>query len=128
MYCGFFVSKILEMKNLYLLLAVVGLCATWYFNIRFYQLEPDTSLQNFIALTSTTWPAKSISADISVVAICFMIWMIRESLLLKIKYWWLILILTFIVALAFSFPLFLYLREKALEKPSLRGPEKPTTR
>lgn len=117
----------MKIKYLYLLLAVAGLCATWYFNIKFYLLEPDTSFQNFIALTSTTWPAKSISADISVVALCFMIWMINESLKLGIRYWWLLIILTFLVALAFSFPLFLYLREQKLEERSFDNKQKSNT-
>jgi hypothetical protein len=106
----------MKIKYIYLFLAVVGLILTWYYNFKFYQLEPDTSIQNFIALTTTTWPAKSISADISVVAVCFIVWMINESFKLEIKLWWLVLILTFLVALAFSFPLFLYLRANRLEK------------
>lgn len=106
----------MKIKHLYLILSILGLGLTWYFNAQFYLMEEDTSISNFIALTVTTWPAKSISADISVVAMCFVVWMINESLRLKIKYWWLVLISTFIVALAFSFPLFMYLREKSIEK------------
>lgn len=106
----------MKTKHLYLLLALIGLVATWYFNFKFYQHELDTSLSNFITLTTTTWPAKSISADISVVALTFIIWMILESRRLQIKYWWLVLLSTFLIALAFSFPLFLYLRELQLEK------------
>jgi hypothetical protein len=112
----------MKIKYAYLALAFVGLFATWYFNFKFYQLETDTSISNFIALTATTWPAKSISADISVVAISFLVWMIRESFKLKIKIWWLLVVLTFMVALAFSFPLFLYLRERQLEKLSEATP------
>jgi flagellar biosynthesis/type III secretory pathway M-ring protein FliF/YscJ len=48
--------------------------------------------------------------------------MIRESFKLKIKIWWLLVVLTFMVALAFSFPLFLYLRERQLEKLSETTP------
>ena len=106
----------MRIKHLYLILSIIGLLLTWYFNAQFYLLEEDTSISNFIALTVTTWPAKSISADISVVTLCFIVWMISESLRLKIKYWWIILISTFIVALAFSFPFFMYLREKSIEK------------
>lgn len=106
----------MKIKYLYLLLAIVGMCATWYFNYKFYSLEDDTSIINFIDLTVTTWPAKSISADISVVAVAFIIWMINESIQLKVKLWWLVLISTFFVALAFSFPLFLYLRAEKLEQ------------
>ncbi len=97
-------------------LAIAGLAATWYFNTLFYLQAEDTSIGNFIALTKTTLPAKSINADISVVAITFLIWMVHESRKLKIKYWWLFIPLTLLVALAFSFPLFLMFRERSIRK------------
>lgn len=100
----------------YLCLALTGLIATWYFNIQFYSTAQDTSLGNFIAQTVTTVPAKSISADISVVAITFLVWMVLEAKKIKLKHWWLFLPLTFLVALAFSFPLFLFFRERRLRK------------
>jgi hypothetical protein len=49
----------------------------------------------------------------------FFVFMIPESLRLKIRYWWLLIPFTFLVAVAFTFPLFLYLRENALEKLKL---------
>jgi len=106
----------MKFKHIYLLLAILGLAYTWYFNIQFYLTEPDTSITNFIALMKTTLPAKSIVADITVVVITFLVWMIYESLALKIKFWWIVIPLTFLVAIAFSFPLFLYMRANRLEK------------
>lgn len=106
----------MKLKHIYLLLAFVGLTATWYFNIQFYLTAEDTSIGNFIAQTNLSFPAKSISADISVVVITFFVWMISESRKLKIKHWWIIFPLTFLVAIAFSFPLFLWMRANRLEK------------
>jgi hypothetical protein len=109
----------MKFKHLYLLLAILGLVYTWYFNIQFYLTETDTSITNFIALTKTTLPAQSIIADITVVVVTFLVWMIYESLKLKIKYWWMVIPLTFLVAIAFSFPLFLYMRAHRLEQLEL---------
>lgn len=106
----------MKLKHLYLLLALLGLAYTWYFNIQFYLTETDTTITNFIALTKTTLPAQSIVADITVVVITFLVWMIYESLKLKIRFWWIIIPLTFLIAIAFSFPLFLYMRANRLEK------------
>ena len=106
----------MKYKYIYLLLSIVGLIATWYFNIQFYLTADDTTLSNFIALSNSTLPSKSISADISVVVITFFVWMIYESRKLKIKHWWVIIPLTFLVAIAFSFPLFLYMRATKLEQ------------
>lgn len=105
----------MKRKQLYLLLAVLGVCYTWYYNIQFYQTAEDTSIVNFIAQTATTFPAQSIAADLTVVVITFFVWMIAESLKLKIRYWWILIPLTFLVAIAFTFPLFLYMRSNALE-------------
>ena len=54
----------MKREHLYLFLALIGVTATWYFNIQFFQTEQDTSMSNFIGQAITTFPAKSISADI----------------------------------------------------------------
>ncbi|MFS4469503.1 DUF2834 domain-containing protein [Maribacter sp. 2210JD10-5] len=97
-----------------LLLSLIGIAATWYFNILFYFTIENTSIANFIALANATLPAKSISADISVVAITFLIWMVYEARKLKMRHWWLFIPLTFLIAIAFSFPLFLFFRERKI--------------
>jgi len=106
----------MKLKHIYLLLAILGICYTWYYNIQFYSTAEDTSITNFIAQTATTFPAQSIVADITIVLIVFFVWMIAESLKIKIKYWWVLIPLTFLVAIAFTFPLFLYMRERRLEQ------------
>ncbi|SDS55493.1 Protein of unknown function [Formosa sp. Hel1_31_208] len=110
----------MKFKHLYLILAITGLAFTWFYNIQFYLTETDTSLINFINLTKTTLPAQSIIADISVVVVTFLVWMTYESRKLKIKYWWVIFPLTFLVAIAFSFPLFLYMRANTLDAQKIK--------
>lgn len=106
----------MKIKHLYILLAILGICYTWYYNIQFYLTVGDTSITNFIAQTATTFPAQSIVADITVVLLVFFVWMITESLKLKIKYWWALIPLTFFIAIAFTFPLFLFMRERRMEQ------------
>lgn len=108
----------MKFKHLYLILAIIGLTYTWYYNIQFYLTAEDTSILKFIELTKTTLPAKSINADISIVAVTFLIWMTYESRRLKIKHWWVIIPLTFLVAIAFSMPLFLYMHQNRLDQLS----------
>lgn len=105
----------MKLKHLYLLLALMGLCGTWYYNIQFMLAEPDSSMTNFIALATTTLPAKSIGVDIMVVAFTFFAWYIPEAIRLKMRHWWIIIPLTCCLALAFTFPLFLYWRACRLE-------------
>ncbi len=106
----------MKLKYIFLLLAIAGVCYTWYFNIQFYRTAEDTSILNFIALTKTTFPAKSLSADLLVVVLTFFVWYIPEAIKLKIKNWWILIPLTFLVAIAFTFPLFLYLRQCKIER------------
>ena len=106
----------MRLKYIFLLLAIIGACYTWYFNIQFYLTEDDASLLNYIAQTKTTFPARSFSADLLVVVFTFFVWYIPEAIKLKIKHWWIFIPLTFLVAIAFAFPLFLYVRENQLEK------------
>ncbi len=106
----------MKLKYIFLLLAILGVSYTWYFNIQFYITEENTSILNYIAQTKTTFPARSFSADLLVVVITFFVWYIPEAIKLKIKHWWTLIPLTFLVAIAFTFPLFLYLRQCKIEK------------
>lgn len=111
--------KFTTIELIFLAMAIVGVGATWYFNTLFYLETADTSITNFIAQTITTLPAKSISADISVVATTFLIWVVYEARKIKMKHWWLFIPFTFLIAIAFTFPLFLFFRERKLRKNSL---------
>lgn len=57
------------LETLFLILAIAGFLVPWYFNAQFYAQGGDTSIMAFIGQTVTTWPAKSIAADVSIVAI-----------------------------------------------------------
>ncbi len=113
--------KFTTIELIFLLMALIGVGATWYFNTLFYLETADTSISNFISQTVTTLPAKSISADISVVATTFLIWMVYEARKIKMTYWWVFIPFTFLIAIAFTFPLFLFFRERKLRKNTLLG-------
>ncbi|MGB6150903.1 MAG: DUF2834 domain-containing protein [Pricia sp.] len=106
----------MKLKYIYVLLSVVGICYTWYYNIQWFQTVEDPSFSNFLNDAQSNFAGKSLGADLSVVVITFFVFMIPESLKLKIKFWWLLIPLTFLIAIAFTFPLFLYMRANRLEK------------
>lgn len=106
---------------IYLVLTILGGLGTWYYNIQFFMWAEDASLSAFIAETGTTLPAQSINIDIAVASFTFLVWMWIEGRRLEMKGLWLFTLLTFLVAFAFSFPLFLLFRERrmqALDKAS----------
>ncbi|MFK7795903.1 MAG: DUF2834 domain-containing protein [Aureispira sp.] len=102
-------------KYLYLLLSIIGLCWTWHFNIQFFQTVEGASLGVFIDQLLTTYPGKSIGADIMIACFTAVVFMATEGQRLKMKSFWLLIPLSFLVAIAFTFPLFMFLRERKLE-------------
>ena len=105
--------------HLFLMLSILGVCYTWYYNIQWFQNANDPTFTNFFNDAQANFAGKSFGADLTVVVLTFFVFMIPESMRLKIRYWWLLIPFTFLVAVAFTFPLFLYLRENALEKLKL---------
>ncbi len=93
----------------YLLLAIAGLVGTWYFNFL-----AITQSRNFFADWSSTPAVLSATTDLFVVATAASVFIFFESKRLKIKYWWLFILGSFITAIAFTFPLFLAVRERKM--------------
>ena len=93
----------------YLLLALAGLVGTWYFNFL-----AITQSRNFFADWSSTPAVLSATTDLFVVATAASVFIFFESKRLKIKYWWLFILGSFVTAIAFTFPLFMALRERKL--------------
>ena len=93
----------------YLLLAIAGLVGTWYFNFL-----AITQSRNFFADWSSTPAVLSATTDLFVLATAASVFIFFESKRLKIKYWWLFILGSFVTAIAFTFPLFMALRERKL--------------
>ena len=112
-------------KVLYLVLAVLGALLTWYFNLQF-MLETYGQL-SFAALLQFDWigfisgglanpAASSLTVDLLIVVIACLVFLVSEARRLGMRHWWVYLLLGALVAAAFAIPLFLFMREYALEK------------
>ena len=101
--------KISALQVFYFILAIVGLCVTWYFN-----LQPRET--NYIADMYITSASSSIANDLIVVVTAFLVWSFIESSRIKMSYWlWgTCFVLTFLIAAAFAVPLYFFLRERHL--------------
>ena len=82
----------------------------------YFTTVENASLVSFFQDAQNNYAGLSFGADLTVVMLAFYAFAISESLRLKIKHWWIIIPATFLVALAFAFPLFLWMRENTLEK------------
>jgi Terpene cyclase DEP1 len=100
----------------YLVLAAAGLCATWYFNLRFIAEAGGTfDVVAFVRAGYANSASSSLSNDLLVACTAFLLWSHAEARRLGMRRWWAYPVLTFGIAFAFAFPLFLYLRDRRLQ-------------
>ena len=97
---------------IYLALAIAGAVGTWYFNL---QIE---DLSTFFTAVWDTPLTSSLMIDLIVAGFTFFVFMWPEGRRLGISPWLLVglLLVTGMVAFAFSFPLFMFFRERAIAK------------
>lgn len=97
---------------IYLLLAVAGLVGTWTFNVL-----AIVQMADFIGDLVTSGPAvSSITVDLLVVAIAGSVFIIVEARRLRMRFGWLYVVGAGLTAFAFTFPLFLAMRERQLTR------------
>lgn len=99
----------------YAVMAVVGVCATWYFNLQAMELDQNFSFASFIRDNYVNPSSASIANDIAVILVVFFFWSFVEARRLRMKHWWVYVPLSIGVALAFAYPLFLLMRERAID-------------
>jgi hypothetical protein len=96
----------------YLALAVAGLVGTWWFNAL-----AIIQMTDFLGDLVTSGPAvSSITLDLLVVAVAGSVFIIVESRRLRMRFGWLYVVAAGLTAFAFTFPLFLAMRERRLTR------------
>ncbi|MCY7368276.1 MAG: DUF2834 domain-containing protein [Chamaesiphon sp.] len=94
---------------IYALIALLALPATWINNIAFMQ-QPNNSFMDFINAAYVNAAAASLSNDLLFIAIAASIFMAIEGKRVGVRYVWLYLVFSGIVAISVTFPLFLLAR------------------
>lgn len=97
----------------YLVLSIIGLVTAWIFNGVAVMNNQDYA--NAWFGTAVDWV---LSGDFTIVAIAVVVFMISEARRLKMKRVWLYILLSGVTALAFTFPLFMAMRERQLAQMS----------
>lgn len=94
----------------YLLLAIAGLVGTWWFNVR-----AIIESRNYLGDLVTSGPAvSSITVDLLVAAVAGSVFIIVEARRLGMRLGWLYVVGAGLTAFAFTFPLFLAMRQRTL--------------
>jgi hypothetical protein len=101
--------------GVYLALSLVGLVGTWWFNIAFFLGGGSDYLGGWFANAASS----SAAVDIIVMAVAACVVMVVEGRRVGVRpaTIGLLVVLSFAVAVAFTFPLFLALRERRLTAP-----------
>jgi hypothetical protein len=108
-------TKITPLMLFYLLFALMGLTIPWYFNLQHIMNSPDIlTPAEFFRQCTTTPLSSSITFDLLIGATPAVAWMVLEIRKLKMKFLWLYILGTFLIAFAFTFPLFMFFRELKL--------------
>ncbi len=95
-------------------LAVLGLATTWYYNLQAFSEHGVLNLAAFVADGFANSAASSLTSDLLVAFLAFLVWLPGEAKRLQMRRWWAYLVLGVVVAFAFAFPLFLLMRERRL--------------
>lgn len=94
----------------FLVLSLLGLVGTWTFNVL-----AVVQMADFLGDLVTSGPAvSSITVDLLVVAVAGSVFLLVEARRLGMRHAWLYVVLSGLTAFAFTFPLFLAMRERRL--------------
>lgn len=102
------------MKNVYLVLAILGTVVPWWFFGGFFALN-GFDVIGFLAALYVNGAAAGFSTDVLLSILVFWIWSFRDAKQLAIKQWWWVLPTGCTVGLSLALPLYLYWRESARE-------------
>jgi hypothetical protein len=100
--------------GLYAALALAALVTTWTQNLAFMARPDSDGISGFLAAAFANPAAASIGYDILFFSLAAFVWMVVEAHRLGIRFVWLYIVLSFLIAVSVMFPLFLIARQRRL--------------
>ena len=101
---------------IYALIAAIALPATWVHNIAFMNMPDNGGISGFVAGGYANPAAASLTNDLGLIAMAAVVFMIVEGRRLGIRYLSVYVVLSFLVAVSVTFPLFLAARHWRLSR------------
>lgn len=105
----------------YGLLAAGALYATWSNNLEFFGLPDNGGLAGFIAMSYANPAAASISNDLLFACLAIFAFMLAESRRIGMRFVWVYIVLSLVVAVSVMTPLFLAARQIRLAERKRHG-------
>jgi hypothetical protein len=100
--------------TVYVTIAAIALIGTWSQNIAFFRESGDASAIAFIKACFANHAAASISIDILLFGLAAFVFMGVEARRLGIRFLWLYIALSFLIAVSVMFPIFMAVRQRRL--------------
>jgi len=103
------------MKNIYLVLTIIGLILPYFF---FLSFVAENGLNGGLLLRELfgTKISTSFATDLLISGLVFLAYLRAEAARLRVPYWGVYVVAMLIIGLSFAFPLFLYVRETRLQR------------
>jgi hypothetical protein len=98
----------------YALIALLALVGTWGHNLQYLSLGPIGGTLHFWRETLVNPASRSITVDIFFYSLSVTLWMVMEARRLGMRGVWIYVLLGVLIAVSFTFPLFMCHRERAL--------------
>jgi len=99
----------------YLIFSIIGAITTWRYNLMAAREPSGLSPVDFVRVGfQGSALLGSVASDFWVGSLASVVWMMVEARRLSMRRPWIYLVLTLMIAWAFSFPLFLFMRERRL--------------
>jgi hypothetical protein len=109
--------RVTPLMVFYGVFAAAGAVVPWYYNLRFMRESGEVlTPQRWLAEGFATPLAGSVTSDFLIGTLPVLVWMFVEARRLGMRHLWVYVLGTFLVAFAFTCPLFLLMRENHLQR------------
>jgi hypothetical protein len=99
---------------IYAAIAAGALYATWSQNLAFFAQSPDAGVAGFLRAAYANPAAASLVNDLWFLGLAAVVFMVVEARRVGVRFVWVYVVLSFLVAVSVTFPLFLLARERRL--------------
>lgn len=98
----------------YGVIAVAALIGTWSQNLAFLAVPNNGGVPGFLQMAMANPAAASLTIDLGFFCLAAVIWMVVEARRVGVRFVWVYVVLSFVIAISVMFPLFLIARQLKL--------------
>jgi hypothetical protein len=109
-----------NLRAAYAVIAIAALIGTWSQNLTFFALPDNGGIVGFLRMAMVNPAAASLTIDLAFFCLAAVIWMVVEGRRVGVRFVWVYVALSFVIAISVTFPLFLIARDLQLARRAPR--------